>query len=101
LADPAEGGTATAAEPAPRPASRFAGRRVVVVEDDGMVARALMLSLQSLGMSVVIYGSAEEALADPDILGADAYICDYWLPGMSGSQFFETLQQRAVGRSGQ
>ena len=96
LADPpAEG--ATAAGPVVAPGASGRGRHVIVVEDDEMVAKALVLSLQALGMSVATYGSAEAALADPGIQGAYAYICDYRLPGIDGGRFLDVLQRAARG----
>lgn len=76
-------------------ASGCGGRRIVVVEDETMVAKALELSLESLGMRVATFGSAEEALASEDIAAADVYISDFRLPGMDGAKFFDTLQQRS------
>lgn len=73
-----------------------AGKRVVVVEDDPLVAEALVLSLEEGGNSVSLYGSAEQALADPDIGGADGYVSDYWLPGaMDGIEFLDAVRARA------
>lgn len=74
--------------------TRLAGRRVVVVEDDLMVARAVALALEARGMIVSTCGSAEEALTQPGILAADFYLSDFRLPGMDGLQFLATLQQR-------
>lgn len=74
--------------------SSLAGLRVHVVEDDEMAARATEASLGAHGMVVTTFASAEEALAAPGIGDADFFIVDYRLPGMSGVEFLDTLQQR-------
>ncbi len=69
--------------------------RVMVVEDDVMAAKALELLLGARGMHVTTFPSAESALADSRIENADFYIVDFRLPGLSGMQFLDELQQRA------
>lgn len=71
------------------------GWRVVVVEDDPMVAKSIELSFQTLSIHTEIFGSAEMALARPEILGADFYISDFVLPGMTGIQLLDAIQQRS------
>ncbi len=71
------------------------GRRVAVIEDDSMAAKALELALQAYGMRVTTFASAEHALADAQIDQADFYIADYRLPGLNGIQFLDEMQQRA------
>ncbi len=75
--------------------SRLKGCRVALVEDDPVVAKSVELSLGTYGMAVTVYGSAEQALSAQEIVGADCYITDFNLPGMSGVEFLETLRQRA------
>ena len=72
------------------------GWRVVVVEDDPLVAKSIELSFQALGIQTEIFGSAEIALARPEILGADFYISDFVLPGMTGIQLLDAIQQRSA-----
>jgi CheY-like chemotaxis protein len=71
------------------------GWRVVIVEDDPMVAKSIELSFQTLGIHAEIFGSAEMALAQSDILDADFYISDFILPGMTGIELLDTLQRRS------
>lgn len=72
------------------------GRRFVVIEDDPLVAESLVMSLEGDGHSVSLYGSAEEALADEGVAGADGYVSDYWLPGeMDGIAFLDAVRARA------
>ncbi len=78
------------------PSAKPAGRHVVLVEDDLMVGTATKLALESCGMTVTRYRTAEEALADPDIAAADFYISDLRLPGNGGIEFLDAVQQRAT-----
>ncbi len=73
-------------------------RHVVLVEDDLMGGTATKLALESYGMTVSSYGTAEQALADPDIAAADFFIADLRLPGMDGLQFLDAVQQRTTRR---
>ena len=77
-------------------ASQITNRRVVVVEDDLMVATATQVSLESYGMSVTRYANAEDALADSEIANADFYISDFRLPGLNGVEFLDAIQQRST-----
>jgi signal transduction histidine kinase len=76
------------------PASALAGRRVAVIDDDVMAAKALELSLQANGLTVYSYFSAEAALADAQIEQMDFYIVDFRLPGLNGIQFLDAVQAR-------
>ncbi len=105
---PLADGRATTAEQAPQkeqPASvrpeeesfsRLRGWKVVVVEDDPMVAKSIELSFQTLGIRVEVFGTAEMALARPEIVGADFYISDFILPGINGIQLLDAIQQRSA-----
>jgi PAS domain S-box-containing protein len=76
--------------------NNLAGRRIVVIEDDAMVATAIQLSLESLGANVIRYGNAEAALEDSAIAGADFYVADFQLPGLNGAEFLDAVQQRST-----
>jgi PAS domain S-box-containing protein len=71
------------------------GWRVVVVEDDPVVAKSIELLLQAMAVSVSVFTSAESALDSPDIMAADFYISDFSLPGINGLQLLDTIQQRS------
>lgn len=73
----------------------LAGRRIVLIEDDVLVAKALQLSFNSLGMRTTVYVSAEEALEDDHAIDADCYISDYRLPGATGIEMLEAIERRA------
>jgi PAS domain S-box-containing protein len=73
-----------------------AGRHIVLVENDWMVGTATQLALESCGMTVTRYKTAEEALADSGVADADFYISDLRLPGLSGVEFLDAVQRRAT-----
>ena len=75
--------------------SRFANWRVIVVEDDPVVALSIQLSLQATGMQVELFSTAEEAIASPLLLGGNFYISDFVLPGMNGIQLLDIIQSRS------
>lgn len=79
------------------PLHRPASRHIAVVEDDTMVAMAATLALESCGMTVTRYASAEAALADPALLSADFFIVDLRLPDMNGIELLDIVQ-RLVGQ---
>jgi|GEM_PF-551734 len=90
---PSNPGPDEAAPARAAPASAADARHIAVIEDDFMVAQALQVSLEALGMRTAVYGSAEEALADPGIAAADFYISDFRLPGASGLELLDTIQR--------
>ncbi len=71
------------------------GYRVVVVEDDAMVAKAIEIALRHQGIDVTLFADAEQALAWPGIFGADFYLSDYTLPGANGLELLDALAQVA------
>ena len=79
-------------------ASCLDGRHIAVIDDDSMVNKAVWISLESLGMNISTYGSAEEALTDSGIAGADFYISDLRLPGANGIELLNMIQRRVTRR---
>ena len=61
-----------------------------------MVANAIKLSLESVGMCVAVFQNAEEALSDAETLKADFYVSDYRLPGLDGERFLENILKRST-----
>lgn len=73
----------------------FRGKRVVVVEDDALVAQAMISMLEGMGGEVKCFHRAEEALHYADIEYADYHIVDYMLGGThNGIQFLNLLRQK-------
>ncbi len=74
-------------------AERLAGKRIVIVEDDAIAAEAIKLTLEMGGAQVVLFSTAETALASPELLGADFYLSDFRLPGMDGVSLLDAIQR--------
>lgn len=74
------------------------GKHFIVVEDDMLVANAMINLLEVMGGSVKHFSSAEEALGNGDILGADYYIVDFMLGGkLNGIQLLNRIGQKRGG----
>ena len=81
----------------PDDSSGFTGWRIVVIEDDVLVAKAIEKSLGALGMAVTAFKDGEDALASLEIADADFYISDFRLPGrLDGVQLLNAIQQRSA-----
>jgi signal transduction histidine kinase len=88
--------------PKPAPAASRVGDsrsfRVLLVDDDPMVASSTAEMLEDLGHSVIKVGSAAVALealcSEPEI---DIVITDYAMPGMSGSQLAAQIRRIRPG----
>jgi CheY-like chemotaxis protein len=76
--------------------SRLAGKRIVVIEDDAVVADAIKFSLEIAGAHVTVFSSAEDLLGNARALTADHYISDFRLPGMDGLQLLDTIQAKSA-----
>lgn len=68
--------------------------RLAVVEDDPGLRELLYEELESTGYGVQAYGSSEAFLEQLDSYQPDLVISDIRLPGMSGMQLLQQLQQR-------
>ncbi len=64
--------------------------RILLVEDEEKLRRALELHLRGLGFEVVVAASAEEALGSID--RADLVLTDLRLPGMDGIEFLSRVR---------
>lgn len=85
----------TKAEPAARPPSKRAAR-VLIVEDDPLVARSFAERLRSEGMGVEIATGADPALALLARDGAfDLVYCDLMMKDKTGMDFSEQIDARS------
>ena len=66
--------------------------RVVVVEDDPSMRRAIERILRAGGYETFMFDSAEATLEADALVSADCLILDINLPGMSGFELFEYLR---------
>jgi FixJ family two-component response regulator len=73
-----------------------AGGRILVVDDDASVRRALLRLLRSYGYEVETFESAAELLASVATSGAFCLVTDIRMPGMGGVELCEQLH--AAGR---
>jgi FixJ family two-component response regulator len=79
----------------------MSGRRVLVVDDDVSVRRALERLLRAAGYAVETFASATEFLsranAGPECLrGPACLVLDVRMPGQSGVDLYETLAGRGA-----
>ena len=89
----AKAGPVPAAKAGPAPA---AGRHVILIEDDSMVARALTLQLRAAGYRVTAVNDGKEGLellrSRPEV---DLVFCDLMMTGMTGMDLAEALAAEA------
>lgn len=71
-----------------------AASRVLVVDDDRMVARAAKRMLEDRGFEVTISDDGEEAVGLLRELSFDAILSDISMPGMDGIEFLRAVRQR-------
>jgi len=67
--------------------------KVLVVEDDMSVSRALARAVRSLGFDVATFGTGEELLRSPVSAESAALLLDLHLPGLSGAELISVLRQ--------
>src|SRR6476659_1653786 len=66
-------------------------RRIVVVEDDASMGKAIERFLRAGGFQPILFGSAEAALDSGLVPGADCLVLDIQLPGLSGFDLYSQL----------
>jgi response regulator RpfG family c-di-GMP phosphodiesterase len=75
-------------EPAPAP------ERVVVVDDDDLILKALTRILSTSGFDPRCYLSPDEALANVEADAPSVIVCDYMMPSMDGVTFLSRVRER-------
>ena len=71
-------------------------KRIVIVEDDKLLADMYRHKLEKAGLMVVVFGSAEEALPELEADGADLLLLDVLLPGKNGLWLLKELRTTKV-----
>ena len=69
---------------------------VFVVDDDPSIRRAIKLLLESIGLEVELFGSAQEFLPRGPTKGPGCLILDVRLPGVSGLDFQRQLNEAKI-----
>ena len=72
--------------------------RILLVEDDGSIARIIMIAMRDIGVAYVLDQafSAEEGLELWEQQPYDVVLTDYNLRGMSGTSLIATLKSRGA-----
>jgi FixJ family two-component response regulator len=74
-----------------------AGRKVVVIEDDDSLRKAIKRLLDTAGFQSLAYDSAEALLASGSDQDAACVVSDLRLPGISGLDLLARLRARGEG----
>jgi two-component system NtrC family sensor kinase len=82
-------------EPSAVPLERFAGRRVLVVEDEPALATAVSEALQDAGFAVDRAADGEEGLTRAIDGRYDLIVCDLKMPRLDGMQFYRAIAAAA------
>ena len=71
--------------------------RIVLIDDEPGVLKALTLLLQAMGCQVMAFAAPQEALTYLKAgIDADLILSDQRMPGMTGSELFSMLRASAV-----
>src|SRR5688572_27838882 len=68
-------------------------RRVLIVDDDTLILRALQRVLEAQGFTVTGCSNPEEALERLEAEPANLIISDYMMPGMNGVEFLSNARR--------
>ena len=69
---------------------------VYVVDDDADVLGSLRFLLETDGFEVRTFRSSEALLDTPTSEGADCFVIDYKMPGMTGIKLTDVLRSRKI-----
>ena len=70
---------------------------VLVVDDDADARQSLEFLIRSVGLNIRSYASAADFLASPDVESAGCLVLDLRMPGMSGLELQERLNEMNIG----
>ncbi len=82
------------------PATRLAGVRVLLVDDDRDARECFSVMLAQLGVEVTAMSSAVEALDALDHHRFDVLLCDIGMPELDGVEFIRRVRERPDARGG-
>jgi two-component system response regulator FixJ len=71
-------------------------RPICIIDDDESVVDSLKALLEAFGFNVQSYGSGNEFLADARHRAASCLVTDQHMPGMSGLDVIDHLQEEGV-----
>ncbi|MBX5473794.1 MAG: response regulator transcription factor [Thermoleophilia bacterium] len=71
--------------------------RVLIVEDDEVIARGMARHLDAAGFDAVWVGSGEQGLARLRYEKPDVCVLDLMLPGLDGWKLIETVRAEGIG----
>jgi two-component system response regulator VicR len=72
----------------------MASRRVLLVEDEGMIALALAFSLELAGYEVVQARNGRDAIGKIEANRPDVIVTDYMMPVMDGGELIRWIRAR-------
>jgi DNA-binding response OmpR family regulator len=72
-------------------------RRILIVDDDVLMRRSLVLNLEQAGYQTLAAATAEDALALSQITPPDLVLLDIGLPGLDGLDALRLFKQQLAG----
>lgn len=78
----------------PEASDDFAGRSVLLVDDEAATRSVVALTLESLGCTVATAANGLEALALTETTWPDLFLLDYAMPTMNGAELAQRLRAR-------
>lgn len=75
---------------------QLSSKTVIVVDDDNAVRDSLKWLIESVGLSALLFASADEMLSSDALQRAGCILLDVRMPGISGLELQERLNARGV-----
>lgn len=91
-----DGYSATEVAGVPNRTHGLAGAKIVIVDDDASLCRAVARLLRAMGCEIACYGCARDALAASGVVGSDCLLLDLSMPEMSGLELQAEFRARGV-----